>query len=80
MFRKLFLDHPAEVGESYGEHFGVASRFGLIMIAGGIGALIHAIIPAFCKTTGSTTVSALHAELVEKRGAVRDERAIEWMI
>ncbi|WP_374204801.1 DUF6356 family protein, partial [Aeromicrobium fastidiosum] len=28
MFRRLFLDHPATVGESYAEHFGVAGRFG----------------------------------------------------
>ena len=25
MFRRLFLDHPASVGESYVEHFGVAN-------------------------------------------------------
>ncbi len=46
MFRKLFLDHPAEVGESYREHFGVASSFGVIMIIGGLGAIVHAFIPA----------------------------------
>ena len=46
MFRRLFLDHPATVGESYAEHFGVASRFGLTMIKGGLGALVHAVVPA----------------------------------
>jgi hypothetical protein len=45
MFRRLFLDHPATVGESYVEHFGVAGRFGMTMIKGGLGALVHAFVP-----------------------------------
>jgi Family of unknown function (DUF6356) len=80
MFRKLFLDHPAEVGESYHQHFGVAASFGVTMILGGFGAMVHAIIPAFCKTTGSTTINRLHKRIVDARGANRDARTIEWMI
>jgi Family of unknown function (DUF6356) len=80
MFRKTFLDHPAEVGETYTEHFGVAAGFGITMIVGGFGALLHAIIPSLCKTTGSRTVLKLHDRLVKSRGDVRDARTIEWMI
>lgn len=80
MFRKLFLDHPAEVGETYPEHFTVAASFGFAMIVGGVGALLHAFIPAICKSTGSRTISRLHARLVKARGATRDARTIEWMI
>jgi hypothetical protein len=57
MFRRLFLDHPATVGESYAEHFGVAGRFGLTMIKGGLGALVHAFVPALCKTRGSAVAA-----------------------
>jgi hypothetical protein len=71
MFAKLFTDHPASVGESYLEHFGVASRFGAKMIVGGAGALLHALVPALCKTTGSRTIAGLHAEMVAKRNAAR---------
>ena len=42
MFARLFTDHPASVGESYAEHFGVAGRFGAKMIVGGVGAVVHA--------------------------------------
>jgi hypothetical protein len=63
MFRRLFFDHPASVGESYGEHFGVAARFGAAMLVGALGAFVHALIPAFCKRTGSNTVKRLHAQL-----------------
>ena len=84
MIRKLFRDHPASVGESYPEHFGVASRFGVRMIAGGLGALVHAVVPALCRTTGSRTVAALHAEMVAKRNAARAAqtqlRTVEYII
>ena len=74
MFRRLFLDHPDTVGESFTEHFGVASRFGVTMIWGGLGAVLHAFVPAVCKTRGSDTVATLHAQMVAKRGAVRADQ------
>ena len=84
MFRRLFLDHPASVGESYTEHFGVATRFGMRMMAGGVGAMLHGVLPFACKTTGSRTVAALHAEMVAKRTAKRDAetqlKTVEYVI
>jgi len=50
MFNRLFVDHPKSVDESYGAHFGVASRFGFAMIWGGMKALVHAVIPGLCIT------------------------------
>ena len=35
MFDHMFLNHPRAVEESYGEHFVMASGFGLSMIAAG---------------------------------------------
>lgn len=84
MFRRLFTEHPASVGESYVEHFGVAARFGAIMIVGGIGALVHAVVPGLCKTTGSDTVARLHAEMVAKRrrkqAAQTQAKTVEYVI
>lgn len=84
MIRRLFLDHPESVGEDYVEHAGVAGRFGIRMIAGGLGALVHAVFPFLCQTTGSRTIAALHAEMVAKRGAVRADQAqmksVEYVI
>ena len=56
MFKRLFVDHPKSVDESYVEHFGVASKFGVTMIWGGLCALVHAIVPGWCITTGSDTI------------------------
>jgi len=72
MLDKLFFDHPADLGETYGEHLRKASGFGLAMIGGGIACLIHAIVPGLFRTRGSDTVAALHEQLVRKRGAKRD--------
>lgn len=84
MFARLFTEHPASVGETYREHFGVASRFGTRMVVGGLGALLHALVPALCKTTGSRTIDALHAEMVAKRNAARQAqtqlKTVEYII
>ena len=84
MLRRLFLDHPASVGESYVEHFGVATRFGTRMIGGGVRAVIHGFLPFAFKTSGSRTVAALHAEMVRKRAAARDAQTqlttVEYII
>ena len=84
MFRRLFLDHPASVGETYAEHFGVASRFGVAMIGGGLAGIVHAFLPFACKTTGSRTVMRLNQQIVDKRAAVMaDEaqrRTVEYVI
>lgn len=84
MLRRLFLDHPASVGESYFQHLGVATGFGARMIAGGIGAVIHGVLPFAHQTTGSRTIAALHARMVAKRTAVRDAQTqlntVEYII
>jgi hypothetical protein len=63
MIRRLFIDHPQSVGESYGKHLRVAGGFGFAMLKGAIGCFVHALVPALCKRTGSTTVKRLHARL-----------------
>jgi len=72
MFRRLFVDHPASVQETYGQHFRVAMGFGVTMLIGALGAILHAFVPAFCKTKGSDTVRALHLKLA--RDPARDGR------
>ena len=40
-----FREHPASVGESYVEHFGVATSFGFTLVMAGFACLVHAIFP-----------------------------------
>ena len=62
-----FTRHPHEVGETYGEHFAVASGFGFAMIMGGLACLVHAVLPFLCTTTGSQTIRRLHERMVTHR-------------
>lgn len=63
----LFTSHPASVGETYGEHFGSASYFGLRMIGAGILCLVHGVLPFLFVTNGSRTIIHLHERMVTNR-------------
>ena len=62
-----FTQHPHEVGETYGEHFAVATGFGFAMLRGGLACLVHAVLPFACTSTGSRTVRTLHDRMVANR-------------
>jgi hypothetical protein len=83
-WNRLFVDHPKSVDESYAEHFGVASRFGVTMIWGGLCALVHAVVPGWCITTGSDTIKRLNEIMVIQRRAKGQEvtqmLTVDWVI
>lgn len=78
MIRRLFLDHPASVDETYGEHMRVAAGFGAAMFVGAMACFAHAIVPALFKRTGSSTVKRLHAKLT--RDPQRDGKRPDYEI
>ena len=65
--RRWFVAHPHSVGETYPEHFGAASRFGLTMIGGGVVCLVHALFRALFERTGSTAIKRLYSEMVARQ-------------
>jgi hypothetical protein len=64
-----FLDHPSSVGESYGEHFMFASRFGLKLIGAGLAALVHGLLPFAFESTASRTVKELYPRVANRGNA-----------
>ena len=66
-----FTEHPHQVGESYTEHFGVATSFGTAMILGGLACLVHAVLPFLCTSTGSSTIRRLHDRMVINRTRIQ---------
>jgi hypothetical protein len=84
MLRRLFIDHPKSVDENYIQHFGVASKFGVTMIWGGLCALVHAVVPGWCITTGSDTIKRLNEIMVIQRRAkgqdVTQMLTVDWVI
>lgn len=64
---KLFTQHPASAGESYGEHLAMASGFGIRMILGGCACMIHGLLPFLFVRTGSAQISELHQTMIANR-------------
>lgn len=61
--RAKFTDHPASVGETYGEHFLVATHFAAELAKASFACAVHAFYPNACTTTASGKVRALYAEM-----------------
>jgi hypothetical protein len=74
MANNPLTQHLEEAGESYGEHFVVASSFGLKMIAGGLACMVHAVFPFLCQRTGSDAVRRLNATLCKRADKPNWER------
>ena len=64
-----FTEHPASVGESYGEHLGQAVCFGGRMVLAGLACLVHGVLPFLFVRTGSRTISELNERMVRNRRA-----------
>lgn len=76
-FVRKFTEHPASVGESYGEHFGQAMRFSGRMFFGAFCCAVHAVFPFLCVKTGSSCITELHDRMVTNRDrrSGRDSRS-----
>lgn len=62
-FFRGFIDHPASVNETYFEHMRFAFGFAATLLAAGLAALIHAIIPPLFETTASRMIKKMHARI-----------------
>ena len=67
IWRRLFVEHPDAVRESYREHAGVAARIGGRLLGMGAACLCHALVPGLFPDTASRGVSKLAAELQRRR-------------
>jgi hypothetical protein len=64
---RLFIEHPASVGETYAEHARHAASFGVSMLLGAIACFLHALVPALCTTTASRLIARLHSSMIINR-------------
>lgn len=67
MFARLFLSHPAAVGESYFEHMRASLTVAHRLAGAAAKCCIHAVVPGWCKTAGSDAILRLHAEITPRR-------------
>jgi hypothetical protein len=69
---RAFTQHPASVGESYGEHLLRAVCFGTRMVCAGLACVIHGVLPFMFERTGSSAVTELNERMVHRRGVRLD--------
>lgn len=72
-----FTEHPAAVGETYGQHFFAAMGFSFAMLRGALCCALHAVFPFLCVDTGSRAICELHERMVTKRSQLREQQSIE---
>jgi len=66
MFRRLFLSHPQQAGESYFQHQKVALSFAFPLLGAGLAALTHAIVPGLFERTAGDVIRKLHGRLQQR--------------
>lgn len=65
--KQLFTEHPATVGESYGQHFISAMGFSLALFKAAAVCCIHAMLPFLFEKTGSQCITELYSRMVTHR-------------
>ena len=63
----MFTEHPASVGETYGQHLVHASYFGGRMVLAGLACMLHALLPFIFVRTGSEAIEQLNARMLARR-------------
>lgn len=74
LLRRLFTDHPREVGEGYFEHMAQAWTFGFRLLRLSGAAFLHGATPGVCKTTVSDGIKEMAGELGGRAEEARDTR------
>ena len=69
-----FTEHPASVGETYWQHFAVATGFGFALFRAAFCCIVHAVLPFMFEKTGSTCISELHERMVTNRSRLKDKQ------
>ncbi|MEZ0262808.1 MAG: DUF6356 family protein [Alphaproteobacteria bacterium] len=66
MFKKLFIDHPHQGGETYLQHLGFTARTTIELFCIGAALIIHGLLPFLFETTASRGIKRLN-EIVTAR-------------
>ena len=64
---RAFTEHPADVGETWGEHALTAWGFAWRLQVAALAALVHAVLPFLCVKTASNMITSLHSKMVTHR-------------
>jgi len=71
-----FTEHPASVGETYGEHFAAAMGFALGLMKAAFCCAVHALLPFLFERTGSRCIEDLHERMVVHRARATGRKPV----
>lgn len=72
-----FTEHPATVGESYGEHLVSAMGFSLALLKAAFFCAVHAVIPFLFVKTGSECINELYSRMVTHRSRLDEASTVD---
>lgn len=72
--KRLFADHPREVGEGYFEHMGHAMSFGFKLARLSACAFAHGFVPGVHKTTVSDEIKSMARDMGGRAEEARNTR------
>jgi hypothetical protein len=75
--KKLFTDHPNEMGESYIDHLFCASIYGVRMVLAGFAAIIHSIFPFLFQTTASDLAKEITGDVRTRKSELQAPEKVE---
>ncbi|MEO0637030.1 MAG: DUF6356 family protein [Pseudomonadota bacterium] len=68
---RLFTQHPESVDETYFEHLCFAGSAGIRMVAAGLAALVHAVLPFLFERTASRLMAPIAHKLVARNAELQ---------
>ena len=72
-----FTEHPASVGESYGQHFAMAMGFSAALLKAAFCCAVHAVLPFAFEKSGSECISGLHDRMISNRNRLEAQRKLD---
>ena len=67
---RAFTEHPAAVGETWGQHATTAFGFALSLQIAALAALVHAVLPFMFVKTASRIITQLYGRMVSHRARI----------
>lgn len=69
--KKLFLDHPQSVNETYLQHLLFSAKYSLLLLCGSFASFIHAFFPFLFQTIASSITIRLAKSMVLRKKNAR---------
>jgi hypothetical protein len=64
---EFFTKHPRENGMTYISHFFYAMSLSFLMILGAFCLFVHAFLPSFFDSDGTTIIKKLYSKIIERK-------------